>query len=168
MTTQPDVASTAAVKKMMGLKTNALGFWALFAQGVAAISPTMTAVLIIPLAFASAGEGTWLAYAFGTIMLLTVVFCLNQFAKRSATAGSMYAYTGRGLGPTAGVLSGWSLIWCYWGIATAGLAGFAIFAQEFLSGIGVHSTVNPIVFFLISGLACVTIAWKDIRISSLL
>ena len=55
MTTQPEVASTAAVKKMMGLKTNALGFSALFAQGVAAISPTMTAVLIIPLAFASAG-----------------------------------------------------------------------------------------------------------------
>ena len=44
----------------------------------------MTAVLIIPLAFASAGKGTWLAYAFGTLMLLFVVFCLNQFAKRSA------------------------------------------------------------------------------------
>ena len=30
------------------------------------ISPTMTAVLIIPLCFADAGQGTWLAYAFGT------------------------------------------------------------------------------------------------------
>ncbi len=64
-----------------------LGFSALFAQGVAAISPTMTAVLIIPLAFASAGAGTWLAYAFATVMLLTVVFCLNQFAKRSSVGG---------------------------------------------------------------------------------
>ena len=66
----------------------------------------MTAVLIIPLAFASAGQGTWLAYAFGTLMLLFVVFCLNQFAKRTNTAGSMYAYTGKGLGPSAGVFSG--------------------------------------------------------------
>jgi len=128
----------------------------------------MTAVLIIALAFADSGQGTWAAYLFGTIMLLFVVLGLNQFARRSATAGSMYAYTARGLGPAAGVLSGWTLIWAYWGIATAGLAGFAIFAQEFLSGIGVHSTVNPIVFFLISGAACLTIAWKDIRISSLL
>jgi amino acid transporter len=128
----------------------------------------MTAVLIIALAFGDSGQGTWAAYLFGTIMLLFVVLGLNQFARRSATAGSMYAYTARGLGPAAGVLTGWSLIWSYWGIATAGLAGFAIFAQQFLNGIGVHGTVSPYVFFLISGFTCLTIAWKDIRISSLL
>ena len=88
----------------------------------------MTAVLIIALCFGDAGNGTWLAYAFGTVMLLFVVGCLNQFAKRSALAGSMYGYTGRGLGPTAGVISGWSLIWAYLFIGVAGLAGFAIFA----------------------------------------
>ena len=54
----------------------------------------MTAVLIIALAFVDAGQGTWAAYLFGTIMLLFVVLGLNQFANRSATAGSMYAYTG--------------------------------------------------------------------------
>src|SRR5271170_4724168 len=150
------------------LRKHALGFPPLIAQSVALISPTMTAVLIIALAFADAGQGTWAAYLFGTIMLLFVVLGLNQFAKRSATAGSMYAYTAKGLGAAAGVLSGWSLIWAYWGIATAGLAGFAIFSQEFLSGIGIHSTVSPWIFFLISGFACLTIAWKDIRISSLL
>ena len=62
----------------------------------------MTAVLIIALCFGDAGNGTWLAYAFGTVMLLFVVGCLNQFAKRSALAGSMYGYTGRGLGPDVG------------------------------------------------------------------
>jgi amino acid transporter len=150
------------------LRPHALGFPTLLAQSVALISPTMTAVLIIALAFGDSGQGTWAAYLFGTIMLLFVVLGLNQFARRSATAGSMYAYTARGLGPAAGVLSGWSLIWSYWGIATAGLAGFAIFAQQFLSGIGVHGHISPFVFFAISGFACLTIAWKDIRISSLL
>jgi amino acid transporter len=150
------------------LRQHALGFPTLLAQSVALISPTMTAVLIIALAFGDSGQGTWAAYLFGTIMLLFVVLGLNQFARRSATAGSMYAYTARGLGPAAGVLSGWSLVWSYWGIATAGLAGFAIFAQQFLSGIGVHGTVSPYIFFLISGFICLTIAWKDIRISSLL
>jgi hypothetical protein len=126
------------------LRPHALGFPTLLAQSVALISPTMTAVLIIALAFGDSGQGTWAAYLFGTVMLLFVVLGLNQFARRSATAGSMYAYTARGLGPAAGVLSGWSLIWSYWGIATAGLAGFAIFAQQFLSGIGVHSHVTPV------------------------
>jgi len=138
------------------------------AQSIAVISPTMTAVLIIPLAFADAGQGTWLSYAFGTVMLLFVVLCLNQFAKRSALAGSMYGYTGRGLGPTAGVLSGWTLIWSYLFIGIAGLTGFSIFAAQFLSAIGLKTTVAPVFFFLLSAAVCWFIAYKDIRVSSIL
>ncbi len=113
----------------------------------------MTAVLIIPLAFASAGPGTWLAYAFGTVMLLFVVFCLNQFAKRSSSAGSMYAYTGQGTRAWPGVFSGWTLIWAYYFIAVAGLCGFAVFCAQLLSALGYHGSVHPIVFFAISAAA---------------
>jgi amino acid transporter len=127
----------------------------------------MTAVLIIPLAFSNAGDGTWLAYLFGTVMLLFVVLCLNQFARRSAAPGAMYTYTARGLGPATGVLSGWALIWCYLLIGTAGLTGFAIFFQQFLSALGVTGTVPPDIFFAISAATCWYIAYKDIRISSL-
>ncbi|HXQ74997.1 MAG TPA: APC family permease [Acidimicrobiales bacterium] len=150
------------------MRKNALGFPTVLAQSIALISPTMTAVLIIALCFSDAGNGTWLAYAFGTVMLLFVVGCLNQFAKRSALPGSMYGYTGRGLGPKAGVISGWSLIWAYLFIGVAGLAGFAIFAQQLLSGLGVHSTVPPVIFFLLSAGVCWFIAYKDIHVSSLL
>src|ERR1700722_18022392 len=90
-----------SMKKFVGLKTNALGFPALIAESIGLISPTMTAVLIIPLAFASSGRGSCLACAFAPVMLLFVVFCLSQFAKRSTSAGSMYGYTGRRLGPVA-------------------------------------------------------------------
>ena len=93
------VAGKAGTQEKVGLRTSALGFPAVLAQSIALISPTMTAVLIIPLAFSNAGEGTWLAYLFGTVMLLFVVFCLNQFARRSAAPGAMYTYTARGLGP---------------------------------------------------------------------
>ena len=150
-----------------GLRTGALGFPALLAQSVALISPTMTAVLIIPLAFSNAGQGTWLAYLFGTVMLLFVAACLNQFTKRSAAPGAMYTYTARGLGPATGVVSGWTLLWCYLFIGTAGLTGFAIFCQQFLNALGATITVPPDVFFAISALACWYIAYQDIRISSL-
>jgi amino acid transporter len=150
------------------LRKGALGFPQLLAQSVALISPTMTAVLILPLAFADSGQGTWAAYAFGTLMLLFVVFGLNQFAKRSTTAGSMYAYTGRGLGPAAGVLSGWALIWCYLFIGVAGMGGFAIFCNQFLSAVGIHGSVSPVVWFLLSGVLCFIVAWKDVRLSAML
>jgi amino acid transporter len=153
---------------MHGLRPHSLGLSALFAQSLAVISPTMTAVLIIPLAFASAGQGTWLAYAFGTVMLLFVVFNLNKFAKRSAFSGSMYAYTGKGLGPSAGVFSGWTLIWAYFFIAVAGLCGFAVFCGQLLSALGYHGSVHPIVFFAASALGCWFIAYKDIRVSAIL
>ena len=168
MTVTSNTSSEPSMKKLMGLRSNALGFPALIAQSVALISPTMTAVLIIPLAFASAGQSTWLAYAFGTVMLLFVVFCLNQFTKRSASAGSMYAYTGRGLGPSAGVFSGWTLIWSYLFIAVAGLCGFAVFCGQLLSALGYHGSIHPIIFFAISAAACWLIAYKDIRVSSIL
>jgi len=168
MTTSAGTRDVSAMQKMHGLRTNVLGFPALFAQSVALISPTMTAVLIIPLAFASAGQGTWLAYAFGTVMLLFVVFCLNQFAKRSSFAGSMYAYTAKGLGPSAGVFSGWTLIWAYYFIAVAGLCGFAVFCAQLLSALGYHGSVHPIIFFAISAAACWLVAYKDIRVSSIL
>ncbi len=168
MTTSVGTRDASAMEKMHGLRSNALGLPSLFAQSLAVISPTMTAVLIIPLAFASAGQGTWLAYAFGTVMLLFVVFCLNQFAKRSAFAGSMYAYTAKGLGPSTGVFSGWTLIWAYYFIAVAGLCGFAVFCGQLLSALGYHGSVHPIIFFAISAVACWVIAYKDIRVSSIL
>jgi amino acid transporter len=150
------------------LKARALGFPTVLAQSVALISPTMTAVLIIPICFADAGQGTWLAYAFGTVMLLFVAFCLNQFAKRSALPGSMYGYTAKGLGPAAGVMSGWSLIWCYLFIGVAGLTGFSIFAAQIVSSIGIHTTIPPVIYFCLSGGVCWFIAYKDIKVSSLL
>jgi amino acid transporter len=150
------------------LRPRALGFPSVLAQSVALISPTMTAVLIIPLCFADAGQGTWLAYAFGTLMLLFVVLCLNQFAKRSALPGSMYGYTAKGLGPAAGVMSGWSLIWCYLFIGVAGLSGFSIFAAQLVSSMGIHTTIPPVIFFCLSAAVCWFVAYKDIKISSLL
>jgi amino acid transporter len=151
-----------------GLRTGVLGFPTLLAQSIALISPTMTAVLIVPLAFSDAGKGTWLAYLFATVMLSFVVMNLNQFARRSSSAGSMYAYTGRGLGPRGGVLSGWTLLWSYAFIAIAGFAGFSIFVNQFLDSIGIHHQVPAVASFAISACVCWFVAFKDIRVSSLL
>ncbi|MGH3673378.1 MAG: APC family permease [Pseudonocardiaceae bacterium] len=163
--TQP-LSTTAAASS--GLRPNALGFPALLAQSIALISPTMTAVLIIPLAFSNAGQGTWLAYLFGTAMLLFVVFNLNQFARRSTSPGSMYAYTGRGLGAVGGVFSGWTLIWSYLFIGVAGMTGFTIFSRQFLDIVGIHTSVPAFVFFAISAVLCWTLGVQDIRLSSML
>src|SRR5882762_2745389 len=167
-TSTTPAGATAASAKPVGLRTGVLGFPTLLAQSIALISPTMTAVLIVPLAFSDAGNGTWLAYLFATIMLSFVVMNLNQFARRSASPGSMYAYIGRGLGPRWGVLSGWTLLWSYAFIAIAGFTGFAIFVNQFLDAVGVHHHPPAVVCFAFSAAVCWFIASKDVRVSSLL
>ena len=167
-TRSPRAVTGTTTRPNQNLRANALGFPTVLAESIGVISPTMTAVLIIPFAFSFAGQGTWFVYAFGTVMLMFVVLNLNQFARRSTGAGSMYAYTARGLGPTTGVLSGWTLIWCYLFIGIAGLTGFSIFSQQFLSAIGAGFHVPPVLLFLISGAVCWFVAYRDIHVSSAL
>lgn len=164
MSVTPSEASSATTQVRSGV----LGFPTLVAQSIALISPTMTAVLIVPLTFSYAGNGTWLSYLFATLMLGFVVMNLKVFSSRSASAGSMYAYIGRGLGAKSGVLAGWTLLWAYGFIAIAGLTGFSIFVNQFLDAIGVDVTVPAIVCFAVSALLCWFVAYKDIRVSSLL
>ncbi|HEY0185640.1 MAG TPA: APC family permease [Rhodopila sp.] len=148
------------------LKKDCLGFVELLAQGIALISPTMTAALIIPVMYGNTGDWSWLSYALGTVMLLFVALNLNQFARRSTSAGSMYAYICRGLGVTAGAIGGWSLIWAYLGISMAGVTGFSIFADKLLGMAGVH--VPFIVLFggcVFAGWYC---AWRNVQLSTML
>ena len=67
---------------LTGLRANCLGFTGVTAMAIALISPTMTAALIIPLMYSNAGNASWLAYLFGTVMLLFVVL-------RSAFLGTL-------------------------------------------------------------------------------
>jgi amino acid transporter len=152
------------------LKSNALNFWEVLAQAVALISPSMTAALIVPLMFGTAGTAGWLCYLFGTIMLLFVAFSLNQFSKRYTSAGSMYEYTVKGLGTKLGGMSGWSLIWAYMFIGIAGVTGFTHFATKLLvmsGGSGYLSHPSLTLFA-----ACICVAWflayKDITFSTIL
>ena len=147
------------------LKPECLGFTELLANAVALISPTMTAALIIPVMYGNTGDWSWLSYALGTVMLLFVAFNLNQFAKRSTSSGSMYAYICRGLGLTAGGVGGWALIWAYLGISMAGITGFTIFAGKLLSLMGI--TAPPIVLFAVCVGAAWFCAWKNVKISAI-
>jgi amino acid transporter len=152
------------------LKRNALNFWEVLAQAIALISPSMTAALIVPLMFGTAGTAGWLCYLFGTVMLLFVALNLNQFAKRYTSAGSMYEYTVKGLGPKIGGMSGWCLIFAYMFIGIAGVSGFTHFASKLLTSAGATGWLSHPYITLFA--LCVFVAWflayKDITFSTIL
>jgi amino acid transporter len=148
------------------LRPNRLNFIELLAQNIALISPTMTAALIVPLMFSNTGNMSWVSYAVGTMMLLFVAFNLNQFAKRTTDAGSMYSYALAGIGFEGGALCGWCLVWAYLFIGLAGTTGFTIFALKLLEMVSVGG-VPPVVLFAVCLGTSLVLAYKDIKISTL-
>ncbi|MGB8701163.1 MAG: APC family permease [Thermosynechococcaceae cyanobacterium] len=150
----------------LGLRSNCLPFPEVLAQSVANIAPTVTPTVNAALVFASAGNGTWLTYLIATVGLVFVGLNINQFAQRSAAPGSLYMYIARGLGPMAGVITGWALMLAYFLTAIAVAAGFANYGDVLLSPLGI--TPSPIFLMAI----CVGIAWyiayRDIQLSTVL
>jgi len=151
-------------KGRYGLRATCLSFPETLAQSVANISPTLTPTVIVPLVFASAGNGTWLAYALATLGLMLVGANINQFARRSATPGSLYTYVTRGLGRSMGFLAGWCLLLAYVLTGAAVLAGAVNYAGLLLDTAHLHTP--PVLLFAIgSGLAGL-IAYRDVQLST--
>ncbi|HEV7986911.1 MAG TPA: APC family permease [Candidatus Binataceae bacterium] len=148
------------------LRAGCLNFTEVTAIAIALISPTMTGALIIPLMYSNAGNASWLAYLFGTVMLLFVALNLNQFARRSTSTGSMYAYTVMGLGATAGGISAWCLVWAYLFDGIGGITGATIFANALLGMAGLQLP-NLLLFAILCAIVWL-LAYKDIRVSSIL
>lgn len=160
--------STNTERSDYGLKSKCLSFPETLSQSVANISPTLTPVVIVPVVFATAGNGTWLAYLFATISLVLVGMNINQFAKRSASPGSLYSFITRGLGLNAGFLAGWCLILAYLFTGMAVLAGSVNYGVILLGMLGIspHGMVLPLILYAIGCFVGWLIAYRDIQLST--
>jgi amino acid transporter len=147
-----------------GLKATCLSFPEILSQSVANISPTLTPVIIVPLVFASAGQGTWLAYLFATVGLVLVGTNINQFTRRSTSPGALYSFVTRGLGVPLGFLCGWCLILAYMLTGMAVMAGSVNYAGLLLDA--VHCHVPPLLLFAAATLGVWLIVFKDIQLST--
>ncbi|HEV3154356.1 MAG TPA: APC family permease [Candidatus Baltobacteraceae bacterium] len=153
------------MKDRAGLRSDSLAFPEVLAASVALIGPSMTPVLIAPYMYASAGNASWLAYVFGGVMLLFVALNLNQFARRSSGAGSMYEYASANLGPTMGALAGWVLIWAYIFVGASQFGAMTLFVQNLLGLHGWH--VPDLLIFAAAALVWWYFAYRDIQLSTI-
>ncbi|MBC5827059.1 MAG: APC family permease, partial [Candidatus Eremiobacteraeota bacterium] len=151
-----------------GLRRDCLSFWEVVAQSVANISPSATPALVVPLVFASTGNGTWLAYVFSTVALLLVTYHINQFARRSSSPGSLYAFVGHGMGPTWAMIAGWSLVIAYLIIGGSVLAGLANYVDVLAHAAGAtrFDVALAPASMSIAGIAAWFVAYRDIKLST--
>jgi amino acid transporter len=146
------------------LRSHCLSYLEVLSQSISVIAPSTVPAAVLGLIFAVSGNGTWFSFLLGVIGLLFVSANINQFARRSASPGSLYTYVVKGLGPGAGVLSGWALLFAYMLTGMSTLCGFATLGSLLLEKIGIHA--NVIVLFAFSTALSCYIAYRDIQLSA--
>ena len=148
-----------------GLRQDALSPLETLAQSISSIAPTAGPTVLIPLAFALSGNGTWFAYLLATVALCLVAMNISVFARDSASSGSLYTYAASVLPGPVGRLSAWALLIAYIGTASAVTGGFTNYLNILLQTLmGVYASnvllTATIIFF------ATWIAYRDVKISA--
>ena len=158
-------APQSPISGSYGLKSASLSPSETLAQSVALIAPTGAPVMTVPLVFGLAGQGCAMAFLISTVGILLVALNVNQFARISASPGSLYTYITNHMHPRWGVLAGWALLIAYVGTAAAVSLGVTNYANVILRDrFGVEAF--PLLLVAIVMVGSCYLAYRDVQIST--
>lgn len=161
-------ANDAGQKTDPGLRRGVMGGAELAAQAIASIAPSAVIAFTAASIFLSAGKATWLSFALATIVILAVGYTISQFAKRRASAGSLYTYASLGLGPFGAYLTGITLVIGCWGIASGSLGGATTYMITVLNQLGIplEGTAANVIVTIVLGALAILFTIRGIRLSA--
>jgi amino acid transporter len=150
-----------------GLRHNILSPLETLSQSISAIAPTTSPALTIPLVFALAGNGTWLAYVLAGLATLLMALCISRFARTSASPGSLYKYATDSLPSIGGRSAGWALLLAYTATGASVVGGFLNYALVLGSALfpAAHAIPGWLIA-LIATAAATFFAYHDVQTSA--
>ena len=116
-----------------GLKRNAIGITEVLFQSITHMAPAVAVALSIGAATGFAGKLTPLAVVLAMVACLFTAYSIGQLALHLPSAGGMYTYVARGLGPFFGWLMAWAFALAEPLVAPILLASFGLFGATFLT-----------------------------------
>ncbi|MBC9954543.1 APC family permease [Leucobacter sp. cx-42] len=151
-----------------GLRQGVMSGAELSAQAIANIAPSAVMAFTAAGIFVGAGNGTMMSFLLATIVILCVGWCVAVFAKKNASAGSLYTYVSKGLGPTGAYIAGVALIIGCWGIAAGSLGGAVSYTSDLLTLLGVpaDNVIWLIALAIIIGGLATFFTIRGIRVSA--
>jgi amino acid transporter len=93
-----------------GLERNAIGLAEVLFQSITHMAPAVAVALSIGFATSLALGITPLAVLLALIAVLFTAYSIGELARHLPSAGGMYTYVGRGIGPYAGWLVAWAFL----------------------------------------------------------
>jgi amino acid transporter len=116
-----------------GLQRNAIGLTEVLFQSITHMAPAVAVALSIGAATGFAGKLTPLAVVFAMVACLFTAYSIGQLALHLPSAGGMYTYVTRGLGPFFGWLMAWAFALAEPLVAPILLAAFGLYGANFLT-----------------------------------
>src|SRR5215469_1849658 len=148
-----------------GLRREILSPMEILAQSVSTIAPTTTPAATIPLVCALAGNGTWLAYLLATTAIFLVALCIGNYARFSASPGSLYAYASLTLPPPLAAIAAWSLLLAYIATGASVIGGFYHYGILLFRDATGHTLSTVFLAVFVTAISA-WIAWRDVKISA--
>jgi amino acid transporter len=153
----------------VGLRNQVLSPMETLGQSISTIAPSTSPTMTIPLVFAVAGNGTWLAYLLATLSVLLIALCIRSFARDSASPGSLYVYITSTMPPAMGALTAWALLAAYIATGSSVIGGFVNYGMVVLQTLTPYrgtTVLTPVLLAVFVSALSVFIAYRDVRISA--
>jgi len=148
-----------------GLARGAIGSVRVVAFGTSIVAPAASVVTVLILMVSYAGFASPLVVLITFVGSLCCAISIGQFARQVPSAGWSYTYNSRGLGPVAGFLTGWMMVFAYALFVPAGVGLTSAFASQLVAST-VHVTIGGWVLFLVILALVGLVAYLGISTSS--
>jgi len=158
-----------AGQESAGLQRNAIGLTEVLFQSITHMAPAVAVALSIGAATGYAGRLTPLAVVFAMVACLFTAYSIGQLAKHLPSAGGMYTYVARGLGPFFGWLMAWAFALAEPLVAPILLAAFGLYGANLLTnyvGIGAGFTYLWVVLAIGCGLVLWWLIYSGVKLST--
>jgi amino acid transporter len=148
-----------------GLAQGAVGSARVIAFGASNVAPAGSVVAGLVIVVSYAGFASPLVVLIAFVAAMCCASSIAEFARRLPSAGSLYTYGSRGLGPTGGFLTGWMMAFAYVLYVPAGIALTSSYMSQLLA-VTFHVAVSAWVLFVIIVGAVALVAYLGIKTSS--
>jgi amino acid transporter len=160
-------AAPPASRSFDRLREHSIGLPQVLFQSITHMAPAAAIAYSILVSVQFAGPALPLSVAFALIACLLVASSIGQLAKQLPSAGGLYTYVSRALGPHAGFLVGW--LFLLFEPLVAPLL-FLIFAwattDVFLTSIGWHYTGQWWIWTCVAAAIVFYLTYRDVRLST--
>ena len=149
------------------LQRGAVGLTEVLFQSITFMAPAVATALSIGFATTLAGGITPLAIVFALIACLFTAYSMGQLGSRMTSAGGMYTWVSRGLGPFFGWLVAWVFTLAGPIVPAALYASFGFFGAAFITELtGFSNEWLWLVLAVLCGLVVWALTYYGIRLST--